>query len=182
MSYASDDFTPFGYLDIPEHTARLSPRGVLRSRGVGFCWHSPAYSCGYGGQLEHLAVTPRLADGLDAWTCDCHTSNLMRRQGKVGDAGVVAECFVVDENVWATRLTADRQVHLDVIASYRRTLSAAGQWGESRLLARTSDAGLVLQSFEDGDAFVFAGRATWVLPDPPLTDGTRMSRAEPVGR
>ena len=178
MTHASDDYTPFGYLDIPEHTARLSPRGVLRSQGVGFSWHAPAYSGGYGGQSENFAVTLRLAEGLDGWACDYHTSRLMRLRGTVGNVALEAECFVVNEYAWAMLLDAEREVHIDVLASYRRTVSARGQWGESGLLARTCDAGLVIQSFEDGDAFVFGGPAEWALPELPLTVGSRLDSVQ----
>ncbi len=63
MAFPNDRYTPYGYLDLPQHTRRLNPLGVLRSEGIGFMWHFPAYARGYGGRQPHYVAGFRLSIG-----------------------------------------------------------------------------------------------------------------------
>ncbi len=84
MSFPPDDYTPYGYLDIPTHTRNLRPLGVVRSFDVGFRWHVPAYAGSYGGRRETYRAGVRVAlDGaldiaaLSQATSPYHSRNLM---------------------------------------------------------------------------------------------------------
>lgn len=161
MAFPRDDYTPYGYLDVPTHTRNLTPRGVVRAHGVGFRWHYPAYAGLYGGRRETYLAGFRLAvdgacelDDFAAVTCPYHSKNLVRFELAHGQARAGAEWFLVGEHALCARIEATGAARVALLADYTRLLSANGEWGESGLVGRRDGDGLVLQGFEDGDAFV----------------------------
>ncbi len=174
-----DRFTPHGYLDNPYHTRNLNPSGVLRSLpGIGFAWHYPALPRSYGYRVIYQAgfrlylvhggrVLVALSDfpGLYA---SRHTKNELIYAWEGNGLTVEAGFFQVTEHTLAcrARLSADEftTVRLGAVASYRRHLGAAGEWGESGLVGRIEGNALVLQGFEDGEAFALASspEAQWL--------------------
>jgi hypothetical protein len=166
-----DRFTPHGYLDNPHHTRNLNPSGVVRSgRGIGFGWHFPAYPAGYGfrevyraGMRLYLVAEGGVRLDLASFpglVATRHTKNEMTFEWSGDDLELVASWFLVGEDVLACRARVTPQRHgrlaLGACAHYRRHLGAAGVWGESGLLARPEEEGLVLQGFEDGEAFALS--------------------------
>jgi hypothetical protein len=181
MPFPQDTYTPYGYLDTPTHTRNLSPRGVLRSHGAGFRWHYPAYAGMYGGRRETYRAGFRIAiDGaldlaeFDRVACPEHSKNVFVFFLSGGDATDVAILYhAVGEHALRARVAgADRVDRLTVHVEYARLLAANGEWGESGLVGRVEDGALVLQGFEDGDAFVLWSSEPWsdagVTADPAL--------------
>jgi hypothetical protein len=135
---------------------------VVRSWGLGFRWHVPAFAGSYGGRRETWSAGVRLALGgaaeieaFDDAHSPYHSANLIGFSVRHGDARLQVEYHLVGEHVlrgYCTQDGAGRRLALQV--GYRRTLSATGQWGESGLVGRVEDGMLVLQAFEDGDALV----------------------------
>ncbi len=161
MAFPTDDYTPYGYLDVPGHTRNLSPRGVLRSYGAGLRWHFPAFAGMYGGRRETYRAGMRLAlDGaldladFDAATSPYHSKDLLAFELRRGDAGCSALLQLLDDHVLHMAIEPRGAARLALLAEYERLLAAAGEWGESGLVGRLEDGLLVLQAFEDGDAFV----------------------------
>ncbi|MGH2532654.1 MAG: MGH1-like glycoside hydrolase domain-containing protein [Thermomicrobiales bacterium] len=161
MTSPIDDYTPHGYLDLPGHTRNLTPLGVVRSHGVGFRWHFPAYAGLYGGRREtyragfRLAVDGAIAlDDFDTVASPYHSKNLIRFDLARGDASGDAEWFPVGEHALCARIDVAGATRLSLHVEYSRLLSANGEWGESGLVGRVVADGLALQGFEDGDAFV----------------------------
>ena len=176
-SVPEDRFTPHGYLDNPFHTRNLHPSGVIRSsEGVGVAWHYPALARGYGfREVYRCAVEIALVDpvsggasriGLEDLHADVHTCNRLRfRFGALG-LRVAATFHRIGEHALACRLElsnpagGDRRVRVSALARYARHLGAAGAWGESGLVCLEEAGTLVVQGFEDGDAFaLLADRA-----------------------
>lgn len=166
-----DDFTPHGYLDIPTHSRRLSPRGVVRSHDLGFRFHYPAYASPYGGRSEtyragfRLAVNGTIAlDDFDYVSSDLHTKNIMQFTARFADVTVTSEWMLIGSDVLITTVSADHtgaEARIAVLLEYTRRLSANGEWGESGLVARTIDDRIVIQGFEDGEAFVLWSSVPW---------------------
>ncbi|HRC74854.1 MAG TPA: hypothetical protein PLO33_04195, partial [Kouleothrix sp.] len=161
MAFPTDDYTPYGYLDVPGHTRNLSPRGVLRSYGAGLRWHFPAFAGMYGGRRETYRAGMRLAlDGaldladFDAATSPYHSKDLLAFELRRGAAGCSASLQLLDSHVLHMAIEPRGAARLALLAEYERLLAAAGEWGESGLVGRLEDGLLVLQAFEDGDAFV----------------------------
>jgi hypothetical protein len=165
MTFPTDDYTPHGYLDLPGHTRNLTPQGVLRSSGAGFQWHFPAYAASYGGRRETYRAGLRLTlNGLEpALSCTYHSKNLMRFTLQAGEASATAEFHTVGPDVLraVVRLEVGGTVRVGAHVAYTRTVSANGEWGESGLLGRLEEDLLVLQSFEDGDAFALWASQPW---------------------
>lgn len=161
MSFPADDYTPYGYLDTPSHTRNLTPRGVLRSWGAGFRWHAPAFAGMYGGRRETYRAGFRL--GLDG-VCDLtaferavspyHSKDLIVFALSRGNTSLRATFQLVDEHALHARVVLSGGALLTVQAEYTRLLAANGEWGESGLVGRSADGLLILQGFEDGEAFV----------------------------
>ena len=163
MAFPEDLYTPHGYLDLPHHTRRLNPLGVLRSQGVGFLWHFPAYAGGYGGRRSHYAAgfqvslggAHKIAD-LDEVFCPYHSKNLFEFRLRKGRAVASAVFHPVGDHVLRCRL----QVHgkgraqVGIHAQYSRLLGASGEWGESGLVGRYEGGQVILQAFEGGEAFL----------------------------
>ncbi|MBM7800666.1 hypothetical protein JOE57_003587 [Microlunatus panaciterrae] len=149
VGFPADDYTPYGYLNLPTHTRRLSPRGVLRSNGVGFEWHYPALAATYGGRRKKYRAGLRCAGvDLGRTIAPHHSSNVVVFEYPSGRS----TWFTLGDDLLCGRLeTTDQVVHL--VAEYERVVSADGEWGESGLVGRLVEDRLVLQSFEDGDAF-----------------------------
>ena len=161
MSLPYDDYTPFGYLDLPAHTRNLTPRGVVRSHGIGFRWHYPTYAGSYGGRRETYRAGMRVGlDGaLDITAFDraaspYHSKNMIAFDVAYGAAGAHVEWLLVGDDVLWARIEARAATRVSIHVEYTRLLSANGEWGESGLVGRCTDDALVLQGFEDGDAFV----------------------------
>ncbi|MGH2561155.1 MAG: MGH1-like glycoside hydrolase domain-containing protein [Thermomicrobiales bacterium] len=161
MAFPTDDYTPHEYLDLPGHTRNLTPLGVVRSHQVGFRWHFPAYAGLYGGRRETYRAGFRLvvdgAIGLDDFntvSSPYHSKNLIRFDLARGDANGHAEWFLVGEHALCARIEVAGASRLSLHVEYTRFLSANGEWGESGLVGRRTEDGLVLLGFEDGDAFV----------------------------
>jgi hypothetical protein len=160
MTFPIDDYTPHGYLDTPAHTRSLTPRGVLRSYGAGFRWHFPAFAGMYGGRRETYRAGLRIAlDGaLDLGRFDRATSPYHSKQIVIfdltrGDAGAQATYHAVGADALRATIAARDALRVSVHVDYERLLAANGEWGESGLVGRVEDGVLVLQAFEDGDAF-----------------------------
>lgn len=158
--FPRDDYTPHGYLDLPEHTRRLTPKGVVRSHGVGFLWHYPAYAASYGGRREiyragfRFGLDGALAlSGFDRAVSSYHSKNLVTFNVERGGASAEAEFHLAGSDVLAARLRARPERRLSIHFEYTRLLSADGGWGESGLVGRRQGELLVLQGFEDGEAF-----------------------------
>lgn len=159
--FPRDDYTPYGYLDVPGHTKRLTPKGVLRSRDVGFRWHYPALGTSYGGRREvyqssvRIGVDSALAlYDFDEGTAPYHSKDLFRFEVRKGDATAEAEFYLVDDDVVCADVVVRSGQTLTVRADYARVVAADQGWGESGLIGRRTGDRVVLQSFEDGDAFV----------------------------
>ena len=162
MGFPRDDYTPHGYLDIPTHTRNLTPRGVVRSHGAGFRWHFPAYAGMYGGRRETYRAGFRLAvDGalelaeFNAAGSPYHSKDIFAVDLARGQARVHAEWFLVGEHALCATVESHGLARLSLHVAYTRLLSANGEWGESGLVGRWLGDCLVLQGFEDGEAFVF---------------------------
>lgn len=160
-----DDYTPHGYLDVPSHTRRLTPRGVVRSHDVGFRWHFPALARSYGGRRETYRAGLRIGldgalalDDFDHVVAPYHSSRLVRFAARRGPAELEAEFFLVGDHVLCARVTATPTRHLSVRADYTRLLAADHGWGESGLVGRSSGDVVILQGFEDGEAFALKVR------------------------
>ena len=168
MSIPLDHYTPHGYLDNPFHTRNLNPSGVIRSTsGLGFAWHYPALPRGYGyreiySASLNLALTigektyHRQSD-FDELYADIHTKNIFRYRWAVGNLEVSATFWRVGEHSLACRanLSSDtlQTVQLTAFTRYTRHLGAAGVWGESGLVGLRCGERVVVQGFEDGEAF-----------------------------
>jgi mannosylglycerate hydrolase MGH1-like protein len=152
-----DDYTPHGYLDIPEHTRRLTPRGVVRSHDLGFRWHFPAYAGGYGGRREVYRAGLRVGvDGafreadFEHLVAPYHSKDLIRFEA----GAISAEFHLAGPDVLVARVRGAAG-RLTVRADYSRQIAADHGWGESGLVGRRYDDAVVLQGFEDGEAFAF---------------------------
>lgn len=161
MSFPPDDYTPYGYLDLPTHTRNLRPLGVVRSFDIGFRWHVPAYAGSYGGRRETYRAGVRVAlDGaldiasLSQATSPYHSRNIMAFQIERGNARATIEWMVVGEHALRATIVTRHATRVSLHAEYTRLLSANGEWGEAGLVGRIENEMLVLQGFEDGDAFV----------------------------
>ncbi|SCG68553.1 MGH1-like glycoside hydrolase domain-containing protein [Micromonospora humi] len=156
-----DDYTPHGYLDVPEHTRRLTPYGVVRSHDLGFRWHFPAYARAYGGRSEVYRAGLRIAaDGalhgadLDGLGAPYHSKNLVAFRAERPAGPIAAEFHLVGPDVLAARVRARVADRLSVRADYTRQIGADRSWGESGLVGRRTGDTVLLQGFEDGEAFV----------------------------
>lgn len=180
MPFPPDDYTPHGYLDTPTHTRNLSPRGVLRSWDAGFRWHFPAFAGMYGGRRETYRAGFRLAlDGAldlrqyDAASSPHHTKNVLSFDLARGAARCRAAFFLAGEHALCATLEVSGARRLALHLEYTRLLSASGEWGESGLVGRAADGELLLQGFEDGDAF-----ALWASAPPAGDLGVTLDPAE----
>lgn len=161
MHFPQDEYTPFGYLDIPGHSRNLTPRGVLRSHDVGFRWHFPAYAGSYGGRREIYRAGVRLAvDGAlameeyDRAISPYHSRSIFAFDLEHGAARIHSEWLPVGEHALHASVTVLGARRICLHVEYTRLLSANGEWGESGLVGRFMDGLLILQCFEDGEAFV----------------------------
>jgi hypothetical protein len=161
MPFPPDDYTPHGYLDSPAHTRNLTPRGVLRSYDAGFCWHYPAHAGMYGGRRETYRAGLRVGIGgalaladFDAASSPYHSKDVVAFELKRGDARARVEYQLVGEHALHATIHAHHAPSITIHIQYDRLLAANGEWGESGLVGRVEDGLLVLQGFEDGDAFV----------------------------
>ncbi|MDG4825734.1 hypothetical protein O7635_28135 [Asanoa sp. WMMD1127] len=173
MVFPLDDYTPHGYLDIPAHTRRLSPHGVVRSHDVGFRWHFPAYARNYGGRREVYRAGVRIvADGVTgAESAPYHSKD--RVEFRAGP--VTAEFHLAGPDVLVARVRGRVGARLTVRADYTRQIGADLGWGESGLVGRQDGDTVVLQGFEDGEAFALwvsePGGAVAVTTDAGAADG-----------
>ena len=191
-----DDYTPHGYLDLPGHTRRLTPKGVLRSRDIGFQWHFPALSTSYGGRRETYRAGLRVGldgdldlAGFDRVVAPYHSKNVVRFQAERAGARLDAEFHPVGDDVLCARVGARPRRELVVRVDYERLLSADLGWGESGLVGRLDDDEVLIQGFEDGEAFaLWASRpasAVGITADPAsaadwLSDGMPAQPLRPV--
>ena len=168
MSIPLDHYTPHGYLDNPYHSRNLNPSGVIRSTsGIGFAWHYPALARGYGyREIYNTSLNIALTvDGktyhahsdFDELYADIHTKNVFRYRWTLGDLEVRATFWRVGEHALACRaeLTSStpQTVRLTAFMRYTRHLGAAGVWGESGLVGLSCGGRIIVQGFEDGEAF-----------------------------
>src|SRR5258706_3908725 len=177
MPFSIDDYTPHGYLDTPTHTRNLTPRGVVRSFDAGFRWHFPAYPGLYGGRREvyragfrvGVAGTAELAD-FDAATSPYHSKNFFVFDLRHKQARVRVEWQLVGEHALHATVIAQHAARITVHVEYARLLAANGEWGESGLTGRVEGDLLILQGFEDGEAFaLWSSRPAadlGIAPDP----------------
>lgn len=161
MRFPHDDYTPHGYLAIPGHTRNLTPRGVVRSHGAGFRWHYPAYGGTYGGRRETYRAGFRVAidralelADFDAASSPYHSKNIVALDLRRGGVHGRIEWLLVGEHAQRATLETTGSARVSLHVEYSRVLAAAGEWGESGLVGRREGDCLVLQGFEDGDAFV----------------------------
>ncbi|GAB4194089.1 MAG: hypothetical protein OHK0022_09670 [Roseiflexaceae bacterium] len=160
MSFPADDYTPHGYLDTPTHTRNLTPRGVLRSWGAGFRWHAPAFTGMYGGRRETYRAGFQLGldgtfdlRGFERASSPYHSKDLICFELARGGAELHATFQLAGEHALHASVMLSGGARLALRAEYTRLLSANGEWGESGLVGRTEDGLLILQGFEDGEAF-----------------------------
>ena len=192
MTFPSDRYTPYSYLDLPRHARRLNPLGVLRSEGVGFRWHFPAYARGYGGRRPQYIAGFQLSIGgaldigdFDAIDCPYHTKNLVEFQIRYGRFEASAVFHPIGDNTLRCRLTVRGQGHtrIGVHALYQRLIGATGEWGESGLVGRRDDDRLILQGFESGETFVLSSLGVsphdWGLSNDPADIRVWKDRAAP---
>lgn len=157
-AFPIDDYTPYGYLNLPGHTRRLTPRGVMRSHGVGFRWHFPSLAAQYGGRRERYRAGLRLAEVEPGQTTvPYHSSNLLTFELGQNPGGLSASWFMINDDCLCGRFESAAGTPIELRADYERIVSADGEWGESGLVGRLDGDDVVLQSFEDGDAFVIRG-------------------------
>ena len=155
-----DDYTPFGYLNTPNHT-RSRPLGVIRATpGPGFSWRYPAYAGGYGGRHEVYQAGLALDLPGAAFTCPYHSSGLVRYELALNGGTLQVSFHAFGDAVLRlhARFSAPAKAApatVTVRAAYARRLAAGGQWGESGLVGRPEPGGLSFQTFEDGPAFTF---------------------------
>lgn len=184
VPFPTDDYTPYGYLDTPTHTRNLTPRGVLRSHGAGFRWHFPAHAGMYGGLRETYRAGFRLVlegateiGDFDRARSPYHSKNLFTFDVAKGSSQAQITFQLVGEHVLHAEMMADGRPSTSaseetpgppaayrrwaVVVEYTRLLSASGQWGESGLVGRIEDGLLVLQGFEDGEAFMVWTSRPW---------------------
>lgn len=163
-----DAYTPHGYLDNPYHTRNLNPSGIIRSTpGIGFGWHYPALTRGYGSREVYRAAL-NLAMTVDGVThfrqtdfvnlyADVHSKNIFRYVWEHGDIELRTTFWRVGEHALAlqaeVRAERAKTVRLTVFTPYTRHLGAAGTWGESGLVGRLHEGLTLVQGFEDGEAF-----------------------------
>lgn len=159
--FPADDYTPHGYLDIPAHTRRLTPKGVVRSHDIGFRWHFPALGTGYGGRRETYRAGLRIGiDGALAVTdfdqvdSPYHSKNIVELRARHARGSISAEFHLVGADVIVARVSGRVDDRLVVRVDYSRHLGADQGWGESGLVGRCSGDLAVLKGFEDGEAFV----------------------------
>lgn len=143
-----DDFTPHGYLDVPGHSA-VSPRGVVRALGTTFTWHHPAPAGGYGGQRERYRVMLRLL--TDAPVAAPYSTSRIKT---LHTGGLRSTWFLAGADTLCLLVAADEPGAAWLEVSYTRVIAADGQWGESGLVGARSGAGVLLQAFEGGEAFL----------------------------
>lgn len=164
MTFPLDDYTPHGYLDLPTHCRNLHPLGVLRSHDVGFRWHFPAHGGMYGGRRETYRAGFRVAldDALtiadfEAISAPYHSKDFVSFDLTHRDTRLTVDWSAVGENALRATIRRDPTTppaRVSLHIEYTRLVSANGEWGESGLVGRWADDCLILQSFEDGDAFV----------------------------
>ncbi len=169
MSIPLDHYTPHGYLDNPYHTRNLNPSGVIRSTsGIGFAWHYPALPRGYGyREIYNASLNVALSVGEKTYHAhpdfiglyaDIHTKNIFRYRWALDDLEVRATFWRVGEHALVCRAelasSTPQPVRLTAFTRYTRHLGAAGVWGESGLVGLKSGECMVVQGFEDGEAFV----------------------------
>jgi hypothetical protein len=163
MSFPQDRYTPYGYLDLPNHARRLRPLGVLRSEGVGFLWHFPAYAGGYGGRRPHyiaglwlsLDGTFKIED-FDEVYCPYHSKNCIEFRIRKRRVSAQIVFHPIGEHVLrcCLEISGKGRARVGVHVAYRRLIGATGEWGESGLVGRLHGDLLVLQGFESGEAFL----------------------------
>jgi hypothetical protein len=160
MTFPIDDYTPFAYLDIPEHTRNLTPKGVVRSHDIGFRWHFPAYAGTYGGRRETYRAGFRLSlngktalDDFEFTGSRYHSKNIVEFEQRTAESRAVSTWQMVGPDALRAKVSASGRLGVEI--EYTRLLSANGEWGESGLVARFVDGILILQGFEDGEAFAF---------------------------
>ena len=165
MPFPCDRYTPHGYLDLPGHTRRLHPLGVLRSQDVGFLWHFPAFAGGYGGRQAHYVAGFQIALGpaldladYDEVDCPYHSKNVFEFSLRAGGASAQALFHPVGEHVLRCRLEvrAAAPTRVGIVAQYHRLIGASGEWGESGLVGRREGDEIVLQAFESGEVFLLS--------------------------
>ena len=187
MATPLDHYTPHGYLDNPFHTRNLNPSGVIRSTsGIGFAWHYPALPRGYGYR-EIYSASLNLALTVEGRTyyqhqdfpglyADLHTKNVFRYRWKLDDIELDATFWRVGEHALSCRVglrtARARNVRLTAFTRYVRHLGAAGVWGESGLVGRVDDGRVIVQGFEDGEAFALGANRPFVQAgsSPELSD------------
>lgn len=179
VHFPIDDYTPHGYLDNPTHTHKLRQRGVVRSHQNGFYWHVPAFPGGYGGQHERyragisigFAGHTQLAM-YDSVTSPYQTKQLKRFVCRHQEYYLESEWQLVSEHVLHARLRLSKPTELSIHALYQRQYGLSGAWGESGLVGFFANDMLILQAFEDGEAFALwcdaPARALGVTPDAAL--------------
>ena len=165
MPFPRDRYTPHGYLDLPGHTRRLHPLGVLRSQDVGFLWHFPAFAGGYGGRQAHYVAGFQVALGpaldladYDEVCCPYHSKNVFEFSLRAGGASAQALFHPVGEHVLRCRLEVRTAAptRVGIVAQYHRLIGASGEWGESGLVGRREGDEIVLQAFESGEVFLLS--------------------------
>jgi hypothetical protein len=166
MPFPLDDYTPHGYLDSPTHTRNLTPRGVVRSWEAGFRWHYPAHAGMYGGRRETYCAglcigldNAILLDDFDAVSSPYHSKDIVAFELRHSRRSARVEYQLVGEHALHASILTRHLSHITILVEYTRLLSANGEWGESGLVGRLDDGILILQGFEDGDAF-----ALWTSP------------------
>src|SRR5579859_6302900 len=143
MPAPTDDYTPHGYLNIPTHTRHLTPRGVLRSWGLGWRWHMPAYAGSYGGARETYRAGVRIGVAgalelaeLEQVSSPYHSCNIVMFSLTHQGQRTTIRCYPIGDQVLRMTIQQESPGQLTLWAQYRRLLGASGAWGESGLVGR----------------------------------------------
>jgi hypothetical protein len=208
VGFPQDDYTPYGYLETPNHTRNLHPCGVVRSYDIGFRWHVPAHAGLYGGLRETYVAGMRFGFGgavelarFDRVICPYHSKSIVRFDLATRQLQAQASFQVVADHSIHARVTllpvvaptmgiggaahvapgAQSSPRIVLLVNYTRLLGANGQWGDSGLVGRVEGGLLVLQGFEDGEAFVVWASRPWddmgVTPDAAVATGWALETA-----
>jgi hypothetical protein len=136
----------------------------------------------YGGRRETYCAGFRVGlDGavaladFDAASSPYHSKNVVAFDLKRGGTHASVEYQLVGDHALHATILTQRATRITIHAEYTRLLSANGEWGESGLVGRTEDGLLILQGFEDGEAFALWASRPYsdlgIAPEP-ATGGT----------
>jgi Mannosylglycerate hydrolase MGH1-like glycoside hydrolase domain len=175
------DFTPFGYLDNPDHCWDLHQSGILRSLpGIGFGLYFPAGPGGYFDQQKNGVYHAFLRLGFWLGTrllwsredfrdgeliASHHSKNVLTYRVRAGGLDASCSYFLVEENALAARVRFERLPEaagaVRLIAAHEHRLGNAKWWGGDGIAAgyEPKTDGWITRSFAAGTVFAVAADA-----------------------